>query len=117
MSHPCGLTAVFTGPPCCLGFHENPGSAAPVQLLLERSSGRSRLPVLAYHVLKGRTHCSISLQPHSFQSGGSAGVGQVPAMHVPVVGHILQAKAVGTERIFEALGHLRTLLIEIPFTK
>jgi hypothetical protein len=28
------LTAEFTGPPCCFGFQENLGSAAPVQLLL-----------------------------------------------------------------------------------
>jgi hypothetical protein len=25
---------VFTGPPRCLGFQENPGSAAPVQLMV-----------------------------------------------------------------------------------
>jgi hypothetical protein len=31
---PWRLTPEFTGPPCGLGFQENPGSAAPVQLLL-----------------------------------------------------------------------------------
>jgi hypothetical protein len=30
----CGLTAVLTGPPLDIGFRENLGSAAPVQLLL-----------------------------------------------------------------------------------
>jgi hypothetical protein len=33
---------VFTGPPCSLGFQENPGSAAPVQHLLYAPSLESR---------------------------------------------------------------------------
>jgi hypothetical protein len=32
------LTVVFTGPPSCLGFQENPGSAAPGQQLLDAFS-------------------------------------------------------------------------------
>jgi hypothetical protein len=28
------ITTVFTGPPCDIGFHENPDSEAPVQHLL-----------------------------------------------------------------------------------
>jgi hypothetical protein len=45
------LTAVFTGPPCCFGFQENPGSAAPVQLLLGlfRRSWGSGLRILDHY--------------------------------------------------------------------
>lgn len=85
--------------------------------VLERCRGRTGLAVLAYHIQKGRTYASTSLQPHSFQSSSPPRIGQVSAMHVPVVGDVLQAKAVGAERIFEALGALRTHLVEIVFGK
>jgi hypothetical protein len=36
-----GLTAKLTGPPCDLGFQENPGPAVPVQHLLGVTDLRS----------------------------------------------------------------------------
>src|SRR6185436_4102542 len=60
---------------------------------------------------------SERLQPHSSQPSRSPRISQLSAMHVPVVGDILQAKAIGAERILEALRHLRTHLVEIVFGK
>jgi hypothetical protein len=50
------LTAVFTGPPLDIGFRENTGSAAPVQLLLGAVSKPKRLLFIFWFAAQDEVH-------------------------------------------------------------
>ena len=52
-------------------------------------------------------------QPHPLQPCGPTRIRQLPPVHIPVVGDVLQAEPVGTEGVFIALGRVRTRPVEI----
>jgi hypothetical protein len=53
--------------------------------------------------------------PHSRQPRGSPCISKMATVHVPMVGDVLKADTVGTERFFPTLRHLSARLVEIVF--
>jgi len=58
---------------------------------------------------------AITSDPHPFHSRGAARVGQVAAMHVPVVGHELETKTPGAKRGFMSGRDARSHPVQILF--